>query len=132
MRRVQVYVRLALILQSGDDGTGERVMALVSGPVDVRNGLRIGSYRPLGRQGGKTYDWPYDMQRTMLCIGYDHEIRISECAERGRLIDGVEDQVRGQKGSGAAKFGGGTELQVRCDPTLRTPSPESNDFGVQV
>lgn len=45
---------------------------------------------------------------------------------------GLEDQVRGQSGSETTMFGRGTELQVRCDPIPKTPSPESNDFCVRM
>jgi len=47
-------------------------------------------------------------------------------------LQGLGDQVRGQKGSEIAMFGRGTELQVRCDPAPKVPSAEDDDILVHM
>jgi len=109
--------------QSGDDGTGERVTAISQWFVDVQ------PYWPTPwvcwgnqvdeRTAGLTTSKPRcPVLAATTKGGYQRAL-----GSRGGPIDG-EDQVAGQKGSGLANFGRGTELRFGCDPILRCPLPK--------
>ena len=107
------------MLQTGDDGTGERVTAISQWAVDVQPywptpwvcwGSQVDE-----RTAGLTTSNP---RRPVLAATTKGGYQRALCS-RSRPID-WGDQVRGQKGSGPANFGKGTELRFDYDsiPTI--------------